>query len=363
MIDTISLIIEKSCYFMNSDIKLRSSVRKGFTKRIYNPDKEQLRKFGYLPRVTEVDAVRAGGYSTFIKIEFSIPKLMYGNNFDEVEQSDFGAICWKLKEQLRNMGIYVVNYNEIVDAQVSTVHYSKNIILSDYSTPYSILKEVANVNVSKLLDFNQSDFRNEGHAVKFHSNEYEVIFYDKLKDLEKAKISDKRAIENDNQIQLNLFDSLEMKKPFEVLRLEVRLGSRKKIKSYTKIEDLTFVNLFRAEVSKTTLIKTLDKIESNYPVVPQTEQTQEEFYAELITKNPKLNYQKSLAFLGATVLIKEIGIRKFREVTRKFGDNSWYRLNAEIKKVNITKTNPFKHIREEIEKFETIKLENYTDKM
>lgn len=362
MIDTISLTIEKPCYFMNDKIKLRTSTSKGFTKRIYNPDKEQLRKFGYLPRVTEFDAVRKGGYSTFIKVEFSIPKLLYGNNFDEVEESDFGEICWKFKEALRNMGIYVVNVKEIINAQVSTVHYSKNIILTDYSTPYSILKEVEKVNVSKLLDFNQSDFRNGGHAVKFHSNDFEVIFYDKLKDLQQAKISDKRAIEQDNQLQLHLFDSLEMKKPFEVLRLEIRLGNRKKIKSYTKVEDLTFVNLFRVETSKRILLQTLDKIQSSYPVIPN-EQTNEEFYAELITKNPKLNYQKSLAFLGATMLINDIGIRKFRVITDKFGDKSWYRLNQEVKKIKITKANPFKDIREELERFETIGLENYKDKM
>ncbi len=362
MIDTISLTIEKSCYCMNSDIKLRSSVRKGLTKRIYYPDKEQIRKFGYLPRVTEIDAVRKGGYSTFIKVEFSIPKLLYGNNFDEVEESDFGEICWKLKEALRNMGIYVVNVKEIINAQVSTIHYSKNIVLTDYSTPYSILKEVAKVNVSKLLDFNQSDFKNGGHAVKFHSNDFEVIFYDKLKDLQQAKLSDKRAIEQDNQLQLRLFDSLEMKKPFEVLRLEIRLGNRKKIKRYTKVEDLTFVNLFRAETSKRTLLETLDKIENSYPIVPN-EQTNEEFYAELITKNPKLIYQKSLAFFGATMLINDIGVRRFREITAKFGYKSWYRLNQEIKNVKITKVNPFKYIREEIDKFETIRLENYRDQM
>jgi len=362
MIDTISLTIEKSCYLMNDKIKLRSSVSKGFTKRIYNPVKEQLLQFGYLPRVTEFDAVRKGGYSTFIKVEFSIPKLLYGNNFDEVEESDFGEVCWKLKERLGNMGIYVVNVKDIINAQVSTIHYSKNIILTDYSTPYSVLKEFAKVNVSKLLDFNQSDFRNEGHAVKFHGNDFEVIFYDKLKDLQQAKISDKRSVEKDTKSQLHLFDNLEMKSPFEVLRLEIRLGNRKKIKGYTKIEDLTFVNLFRAVTSKRVLLETLDKIIASYPIIPN-EQTNEEFYAELITKNPTLNYRKSLAFLGATVLTNEIGARKFREVTSKFGDKSWYRLNADIKKINITKTNPFKYLRDEVDVFETIRLVNFKDKI
>ena len=58
------------------------------------------------------------------------------------------------------------------------------------------------------LDVNQTDYRNEGHSYKWHCNSYEIVFYDKIKDLEKAKHSDKRAIEKDNAIQLNLFPQI-----------------------------------------------------------------------------------------------------------------------------------------------------------
>ena len=58
------------------------------------------------------------------------------------------------------------------------------------------------------LDVNQTDYRNEGHSYKWHCNSYEVVFYDKIKDLEKAKQSEKRAIEKDNAIQLHLFPEL-----------------------------------------------------------------------------------------------------------------------------------------------------------
>ncbi len=67
---------------------------------------------------------------------------------------------------------------------------------------YSKIKE-ANIKLS--LDTNQTDYRNEGHSYKWHCNAYEVVFYDKIKDLEKAKQSEKRAIEKDNALQLKLF--------------------------------------------------------------------------------------------------------------------------------------------------------------
>lgn len=362
MIDTVALTINKPDYFIDEKVRCTNSGKKGFSKRAYNPTEEQCKKFGYLPRCTEIDAVREGGYKVFLRIEFSIPKLLYGNNFDEVSESEFGEVCWKLKTGLEFMEIIIKEVKSIEHAEVSAIHYSKNIILSDFTFPSNYIKEIGKANIGRIFDLNDTDYRNEGQSIKIHTNSFELIFYDKLKDLEQAKKSEKRAVEKDNQLQLHLFDSLKMKKPFEVLRLEIRLGNRKKIKSYTKVEDLTFINLFRADTSKRILLETLEKIERNYPLIPN-EQTNEEFYSELITKNPKLNFQKSLAFLGATVLINDIGIRKFREVSAKFGCKSWYRLNQEIKKIKITRANPFKYIHEEIDKFETVILENYKDKM
>jgi hypothetical protein len=47
-----------------------------------------------------------------------------------------------------------------------------------------------------------------------------------MKDLRKAKISEKRAIEKDNAIQLELFARFAVPKPFEVIRIEVRINKR-----------------------------------------------------------------------------------------------------------------------------------------
>lgn len=80
------------------------------------------------------------------------------------------------------------------------------------------------------LDVNQTDYRNEGHSYKWHCNSYEVVFYDKIKDLEKAKQSEKRSIEKDNAIQLHLFPELRKSNKLEILRMEVRLNKRQKMK-------------------------------------------------------------------------------------------------------------------------------------
>jgi len=382
MIDTVVLTIQQKDFKIINHNRFSPSTENLFVppfikvtgnapfKAVNNPTKADINNFGYLPRLTLFKALRDGGFTIFLKVEFSIPKLLHGNNFDEVEESDFGEICWKLKNLLYQMGVHIENIKTISHAEISAIHYSKNIVLTDYSTPYSYLKEIYKVNVNKLLDTNQTDFRNEGHAVKFHSNDYELIFYDKLKDLEQAKKSEKRAVEKDNYVQLSLFDNLEMKKPFEVLRMEVRLGSRNKIKDMLKrssneSESLTFVKLFSQKLSKDILIYTISKIESDYPkILTVNTKTNAELFTQLMINNPKLKYKNLLAVVGAKVLLEEQGTRGFRTISEKFGKTNWYRFNQEMKELVVSNAvNPFDSFVQELDKFETIKLEKYKDKM
>lgn len=339
-------------------------------KAINNPTKEDTMKYGYLPRLTLMKALRAGGFTIFLKVEFSVPKLLYGNNFDEVEEPNFGDICWKLKNALYFMGVEVKDIKKLANANISTIHYSKNIILTDHSTPYTYIKEMQKINVNQWLDTNQTDFRNEGHSFKYRSNDYEVTIYDKLKDLQQAKKSDKKAIEKDNATQLSLFDTYEVKQPFEVLRIEVRIGSRKKLQQILKKYDLqgkerNFNDLFSKEVSKAVLLSTVDDMERNYPKILKTESdTLQKFTIDLQLNNPKLQYSQLLKLIGVKAIIQEVGIREFRKITSKYSNTQWYRLNKEMQALNYGKTNDiFKTVREAVEAFETIKLDNYKDKM
>lgn len=111
---------------------------------------------------------------------------------------------------LQQMGV-TTSANALEHAPVSAIHYAKNIPLTDGSAPYHFIHKIKEANIKLSLDVNQTDYRNEGHSYKWHSNTYEVVFYDKIKDLEKAKVSDKRALEKDNALQLSIFDTLKQK--------------------------------------------------------------------------------------------------------------------------------------------------------
>jgi hypothetical protein len=382
MIDTVSITLSEADYKILDHNKfspctqnlyeppyIKVTGRSPF-KAINNPTKEETLKYGYLPRLTLMKALRAGGFTIFLKVEFSVPKLLYGNNFDEVEEPNFGDICWKIKNALYLMGVEVKNIKKLANANISTIHYSKNIVLTDHSTPYTYLKEIQKINVNQWFDTNQTDFRNEGHSIKYRSNDYEVIIYDKLKDLEQAKKSEKKAIEKDNAIQLSLFEEVEVKQPFEVLRLEVRIGSRKKLKQILKKCNLeakkrNFNDLFSKEVSRLVLLSTIADMERMYPQILRAESdTLQKFAISLQINNPKLKYSQLLKLIGAKALMQEVGVREFRKITGRYGNTQWYRLNKGMKDLKYEKSNDiFKSLKEAVEVFETIKLDNYKDKM
>jgi len=382
MTDTISLIIDEMNFkildhkrFSPSSIGILESPYydfggKPYIKCTFNPTRKDYSIYPYLPRLTLMKVVRRGGFSIFLKVEFSIPKLLYGNNFDELVESDFGEVCWKLKEVLLSMGVLINDIKTISYAEVSTFHPSKNIVLSDYSIPLTTIKEIARVNMNKLLDMNQTDYRNGGYSIKCHTNDYEVIFYDKLADLKQAKISDNRAIEKDNFVQLNIFDKVQIDMPFEVLRMEVRLGSKRRIRETLKKlgydeKDITFIKLFNKRLVQDILMYTVNKMDSDYPVLLKEDfHSNEGFLTQLMISNPKMKYKNCLAMVGARNLLNELGTRNFRNVTDKYDKSNWYRLNKEMKLLSFNKQlSPFANIKEALTIFETVKLENYKNKM
>jgi hypothetical protein len=364
MVDTIVLQFNKNDYQIDSKVNLKKTFSKGFNKRVYNPNKDQIKRFGYLPRITEIEAIREGGYSTFLLVEFSIPKLKYGNNFEEVEDSDFEGICQILRERLYKIGVGFYNLDFIRKAEVSKIHYSKNIILDDFTTPSMYIDEIRKINLNRLLDINQSDYRNNGQSFKFRSNDFEVTFYDKLEDLRNSKISEKRSLEKDNYCQLNLFTDIS-KKAFEVLRMEVRIGSRKKLKSLLSdnsinLKDGSFKSLFSEAVSRKILNSIINNIELKYPRILLLDDNVESIVSSIRLNNAHLKPSKILELAMVAQLMKKLGVRGYRGFLKSFGDTYWYKLNNELRSLKIgNKENYINVLKTKIFEFKKVELEKY----
>lgn len=335
-----------------------------------NPTPSELKQGIYKPRLTVTKRMnRERNYDIVLKIEFSIPKLLFGNNFDEVQDSDFERILALLDQKINEMGIYT-SEEKLRNASVSAVHYSKNIVLIDYSTPYTYLKEIYKTNINQKLDLNQTDFRNGGHSVKYRANTFEVAFYDKLKDLEKAKVSGKRAEEQDNELQLQLFEIVEKKKPFEVIRMEVRLNRKQKIKQiFSQLniptEEITFQSVYSKDKAQKVLLHYINEIENSYPALAAYHYIDAStFLAEFIVNNPKSTLKHALYMLGLKRCIDEIGVREFRELIKKFSKRDWYKLYREIKSVSLPLTeNVFEKLKQQIRGFKPLSLVDFQEDM
>mgnify|MGYP003403142646 FL=1 len=373
MIDTIALLIpEKDFIILKHENFTPNSIglfakpyfplsQKKYIRVVNNPTKKEKEIYGYLPRISLTKSLRPGGFSILMKIEFSIPKLLYGNNFEEVQNKDFINIVRKLKEQLSIMGV-AISTDVLTNAKVTNLHYSKNFILKEGEHCKQYITEIMKSDINKWNDTNQTDFRNEGHSFKFHSNNVEVIFYDKLKDLEQAKKSDKRSIENDNSGQLDLLKSLPHKN--EIFRMETRMNQARSIKTKFKQNNIeienTFIKCFNSEYSMKILSLEVNKIISKTPKTFQNQTSSlEDLFFEINSSNPSIKFQKIIEIIGAILLQKEIGTKGFRNLAENKRID-WHKyksrtLNIEL---NDKPTSLLKKILCELGSYNAIKLDN-----
>lgn len=369
MIDTIVITLAKDMFEITDPEKFTPSAAWANSNRSQrgmlskqNPTKRELLKGIYKPRLTLAHRINKDGRrEIMLKIELSLPKLMFGNNFAELRFKDFAPLTHKLVTALADMGIDTTA-QALAQAPISAIHYSKNIKLTDGSTPYHYIQRIKEANIQLTLDTNQTDYRNEGHSFKWHCNAYEVAFYDKIKDLEQAKISSKRALEKDNELQVHLFKKFQKRKMLEFLRMEVRLNKRAKIKQLlSKLgvnSDLTFKKLFKPAIAKKVLLHYMDELESKRPLLldykPKSPQG---LLADLIFNNPDLTPKYIVQAYGLKQLLMAMNIRELRTMFAGRNKRNWYALLANAAKIKLPASpSPLRSLREQLIKFEMIKI-------
>jgi len=375
LIDTIVLSLTPEMYQISEPDKFKPSARWILTNQNkearlrycsivskQNVTKKELLKGIYKPHLTLAYCRNIQGtVEPLLKVELSLPKLFYGNNFNELQYKDFKAIINKLVAVLASMGV-VVKTEDLINAPVLAIHYSKNIPLTDGSTPYHYINKIKEANVRFSLDTNQTDYRNEGHSYKWHCNSYEVVFYDKIKDLEKARQSSKRAIEKDNELQQHLFKAFEARHRLEFLRMEVRLNKRAKIKQLFKTlrinADLTFKKLFKPAIAKKVLLYYLDELERNRsPLLNCKTVDNKTFLAQLSFDNPDITPKQAMMLLGFKKALEAGPLRELKAMIGKNKPQSWYRLLNDTKNITLPAwQSPFKGIRQCIQEFKMIRL-------
>jgi hypothetical protein len=184
-----------------------------------------------------------GSSSERLRIEVSsIPKMFLGSNLLEVEESDLPAVGEQLSLRLAEMGV-ATSPEALLNAKISKIHFSKNILLPAGMTVSSVLRTLRRGLTSSRRDVRQTEWENEGEGFRRHARDREVLFYDKLSEMAKAR----SRMEGTNLSAGSVF------------RIEVRLNTRRTVKSALRqvgrpFQDPRFMDLFTKETAKAILL-------------------------------------------------------------------------------------------------------------
>ena len=350
MLDTIALTLDQHQFEVHEPNRFTPSAEgllmppyyrlgaRGHMACFQNTTRTDLDAGRYLPRLTLSKRKARAGFALTLRVEFSAPKLVFGNNFDELRSRDFERVLGSIRRSLVEMGIRVEE-DTLRAARVSAIHYSKNIAFADFTTCSMVMSELERIDLSQRLDLSRTDYRNEGHLIRYHANSFEVVFYDKLKDLQQARLSDKRAVEFDYGRQADLFTNQDsFPKQLEVLRMEVRLGTKAKImRVLGKIRDErepTFAALFDASVARDVLLLFWSEIRKQTVLLGQIQQQRPEELLATIAETALGPVRPGwlLQQLGCLALVSSVGFRGARaSLGRYCSPRSWQRFKKELK--------------------------------
>jgi hypothetical protein len=303
------------------------------TKHVNNATPDERKQGIYKPRLTIRRRYQIGSVTIPLKIEFSVPKLLFGNNVDELAETDFVAIIPRLMRVIQTMGVYVTA-DALRRASVSALHVAKNIPLSSGYTASYVIRELSKVNLTRKLDLSQTDFRNEGKSLQYYAVSHSFVMYDKISDLNQSK---GRAIDKEQlPQQFSLFEELREDR-IELLRMEVRLSNRTKLKSvlgslgYT--EDPTFTSVFKNEIWKRVLQKYWqDLIASRNLFLFEKIGTAQATLRTMLQGNPALKPKQAIYLTGLQILAKELGVRELRKMLEEQGkDRTWLRISSDLR--------------------------------
>jgi hypothetical protein len=373
MIDTIVLRLNTEQYTITKPELFQPhagwvlNANKKGTSSIYakqNPTRKELKEGVYKPRLTLYSSLaNHNAFEPHLKIELSLPKLLFGNNFQELRYKDFGTVAKKLAHVLEQMGVQT-SAEILSHSLVSGIHYAKNIPLTDGTTPYHYINKIKEAQLNRALDVNETTFRNDGHSYKWHCNAYEVVFYDKIKDLEQAQKSEKRSLEKDNLLQAPFIKKLKNRKmKFEVLRMEVRLNKRQKIKQiFAKLNikaDFTFKKLFKPAISRKVLLHYLDELShKRLALLDYKAHSDHALLTTLTLNNLHLSPKRIIQLFGLKKALETMSLGQLRQIFAHCSQRSWHRLLVDAKKISLPDgEKPLEIISEHLLKLKPLKKE------
>lgn len=337
MIDTVKIAVaygNRPNWLSRVQASTRLNATNGVITTIIDANKSYKRIGLYLPKLLYVEqpATKDRKRTYTLNIELSLPKLFFGNNFDELTDEQFPAVIHELHKRLRNAYGLRISERKLAQSEVAKIDYSKNIIFTDRTPVSTIINAIAMADVSKTYDVQKTDFRNGGQIYHIHVNTIDIVIYDKAADLKQAIISEKRSLEKYNQSQIHLVKELEKHPNVTIPRFEIRLNDKRKIRSELKAinakEDLRFCYVFNADFSRAILLRHWNKIFIQIPKAEMVADTATQILVSLKQANPTMKFAEASSLTIMTLLRKEAQDERFVRnlIESQFSKSQYVRL-------------------------------------
>jgi hypothetical protein len=329
-----------------------------------NPNKEEKEKH-YYPRMT-LYTTPFYAQTRVLKVECSIAKLINdGENINEYNQEDYMKAIETLQKRMSERGVMVLTGN-LLNASVVALHASKNIPLTKGYTATLAIQELAKIDVTKRMDTNKADFRNEGYAYQFYTNSHAFVMYDKFEDITKPK---GRAIDKDKtDKQLSIFNQVKNQMiSHQLLRLEIRLSKKKYVNS-TLVKlgyapNPSLKDILSHELSKKILNQYWNEFfNENNRFVLDMDNNPLSLLKRTLHHDPNISIRQAMKAVAFNLIARDGGIRKLRTTIEAYRpDTDWHSIKKDLK---IFESPPFpinthgfiEDIERELSTFEPYKL-------
>ncbi len=328
----------------------------------------------YLPRVELFETLTKDrkDIQHILKIELSIPKLLYWNSVQEVSNTDQQRVFSALRSALQSVGI-TIETEVISKAQVVAVHACKNILLPKNIKMREIINELGKIDISKVFDISDKQNKKGSRVLNIYAGTTDWSIYDKVSDSlrPKNKRTDKEHIDYERQFIIS--HNLENK---EIFRYEYRIKKNQTARKYINPllgreyeTQLLFKDLFTPNLMKSLVINSwhtiINRPENQLSLFAITDKLT--LLLHILAEAQKLDEKshtlnKALISYGLAIAIKDHGAKEVRGAIFDIWDtNHPERLNKKIELASeliqgLPYSNCISFVNNALENFEFINL-------
>jgi hypothetical protein len=226
-LDTVVLYIEDE-FEIDPHSRLR---RVAPGRRVSKANKEDKKCGIYRPTImTDKYWVEGNLYcADTLKIQFSVPKLVHGNNLIPVTKANLPIIWENLMAELKHAGI-IIKLETLREAYLRRMDIGKNFgLLNDANLTKMMFEIARSVKRFPKSDIGDLSYENGGQGIKIFNTAETWQIYDKVKDFERSFGCAKRAFDKEHYPQKELMQTLQ-KQNAKILRMESQFNNYTKIR-------------------------------------------------------------------------------------------------------------------------------------